>query len=295
MKICPRKIVQILGVALLLSLFASVGLAQEAVVVRDVNMRSAPTTASSSVRLLKPAERLTLIAAGKSSGFYHARTQDGAEGWVWARNVRVVSVTQATSTPSTSPVPHRLQGRAGSAAIYPDSSKTPGAPNPDITQDNIAQNICSKDWSTSSVRPSTSVTNRIKTQTMKAYGFTDPTHYELDHLMSLQVGGCPDCVANLWPEAYGDVDHPMNQVERAKWNRENPNSSGVLPGALEKDKVENHVHDEICFAIPGAKMSSLNKKFPPSVSITLRRGQQILAADWYACYLNMMDGNKPCE
>jgi hypothetical protein len=294
-KICVRKIIQILAVTLLLSLFASIGLAQEAVVVRDVNMRSEPTSASSSVRLLKPAEKLTLIAPGKSSGYYHAKTQDGAEGWVWARNVRLVSVAQAASTPSASPAPHRQQGWTGPAAIYPDSSKTLGAPNPDITQDNIAENICSKSWSTSAVRPTTSVTSRIKTQTMTAYGFTDPTHYELDHLMSLQVGGCPDCVANLWPEAYGDAAHPMNQVERAKWNRENPDSSEVLPGALEKDKVENHVHDEICFAIPDAKMSSLSKKFPPSVSITLRRGQQILATDWYACYLNMMDGNKPCE
>jgi hypothetical protein len=131
---------------------------------------------------------------------------------------------------------------------------------------------------------------------MKAYGFTDSrTHYELDHLISLQNGGCPDCVENLWPEAYGDADHPVTQIQRATWNKHNPGSTDVLPGALEKDTVENHVHDEICFDIPNAKMSSLRKKYPPTVSITLQRGQEILATDWYACYLNMMDGNKPCE
>lgn len=59
--------------------------------------------------------------------------------------------------------------------------------------------------------------------------------------------------------------------------------------------VENHIHDEICANIPDARLSSLRKKFPPRVSITLARGQQILATDWYACYLNMMDGNKPCK
>jgi hypothetical protein len=96
--------------------------------------------------------------------------------------------------------------KAGPATIYPDSSQTPGASNPDIAHENIAENICKIGWSTSSVRPPTSVTNRIKTQTMKAYGFTDsPTHYELDHLISLQNGGCPDCAENLWPEAYGDI------------------------------------------------------------------------------------------
>jgi Bacterial SH3 domain len=292
---CLRTIARTLGASLVVSLFAPVGFAQEAVVVRDVHLRSEPTAASSSVRLLKPTERVTLITAATSGGYYHVKTQDGSEGWVWSRNVRLGSVTPATPSASAIAVPHRQQGRAGPAAIYPDLSKTSGAPNPDVTQDNIAQNICNKDWSTSSVRPSTTVTQRIKAQAMTAYGFTDPTRYELDHLISLQVGGCPDCAANLWPEAYGDVDHPLNQVERAKWNRENPDSSEVLPGALEKDKVENHNPDEICFAIPDAKMSSLKKKFPPTVSITLQRGQQILATDWYACYLNMMQGNKPCE
>jgi hypothetical protein len=201
----------------------------------------------------------------------------------------------ASSMASTIPPPVP-EPKAGPATIYPDSSQTPGAPNPEVTQENIADNICNTGWSTSSVRPPTSVTNRIKTQTMKAYGFTDlPADYELDHLISLQNGGCPDCVENLWPEAYGDVDHPMTQVERAKWNRDNPGATDVLPGALDKDTVENHIHDEICFNIPNAKMSSLRKKFPPTVSITLQRGQEILATDWYACYLNMMNGNKPCE
>jgi hypothetical protein len=201
----------------------------------------------------------------------------------------------ASSTASTIP-PRVPQQKAGPAAIYPDSSQTPGAPNPDISQENIADNICKNGWLTSSVRPPTSVTNRIKTQTIKAYGFTDSRNdYELDHLISLQNGGCPDCVENLWPEAYGDVNHYMTQIQRADWNRNNPGSTEVLPGSLEKDEVENHVHDEICFDIPNAKLSSLRKKFPPKVSITLQRGQEILANDWYACYLSMTDGNKPCE
>jgi len=87
----------------------------------------------------------------------------------------------------------------------------------------------------------------------------------------------------------------MTQSERAQWNRENSGSQDILPGALEKDLVENHIHDEICFGLPDAKMSSFHKKFPPTISITLRRGQEILATDWYSCYRNMMNGNSPCE
>lgn len=292
MKSNVRRIAQVLGASLLLSLFVSISFAQNATVVRNVNMRSEPTTASPSIRLLNAAEKLTLIGAAESSGYYHVKTSDGIEGWVWGKNVHLVV---AEASPTSTMAAQAQQGKTGPAELYPDSSGTQGAPNPDITQENIADNICKKGWSTSSVRPSTNVTSRIKTQTMAAYGFTDSTHYELDHLMSLQVGGCPDCLRNLWPEAYGDIKHPMSQVERAKWNRENPDSSEVLAGALEKDKVENHIHDEICFDVPDAKMSSLSKKFPPTVSVTIRRGQEILAADWYGCYLNMMNGNKPCE
>jgi|GEM_PF-1080101 hypothetical protein len=198
-----------------------------------------------------------------------------------------------TPSPSSSKAPPQ---KAGPAEIYPDSTKTPGAADTSVTQANISQNICNKNWTTGQVRPATSVTNRIKKQTMQDYGFTDAAnHYELDHLISLQNGGCPACVDNLWPEAYGDSLHHMTEIMRGEWNKENPGSEEVLAGSLEKDVVENHIHDEICRDIPNAKLSSFRKKFPPTVTITLQRGQEILATDWYACYLKMMDGNKPCD
>jgi len=86
----------------------------------------------------------------------------------------------------------------------------------------------------------------------------------------------------------------MKQNERAAWNRAHPGSTDVLPGALEKDMVESHIHDEICFGIPNAKMSSLKKSFRHRYH-HLARGQEILTTDWYSCYLKMMDGNKPCD
>ena len=294
-----RSCTRILCTGLFGLLVASVALAQEATVMRNVNLRSDPSPANPPIRELHPPETLILIDATATDGYYHVRGQDGAEGWVWGKNVKVGSTTTSGGAGVSDASPARLQSstsKVGPSAIYPDFSRTPGAPNSDITQSNIADNICKKGWSTTSVRPPTSVTTPIKTQTMKAYGFTDaPSHYELDHLISLQLGGCPDCPQNLWPESYGDADHPMTQVQRSKWNKSHPGSSEILPGSLEKDMVENHIHDEVCFDIPDAKMSSLHKKFPPTVSISLQRGQEILATDWYACYLNMMNGNKACE
>lgn len=273
---------------------SSFAFGQEAMVVRNVNLRSDPSTANPPLRLLIPPARVSLLASSATNGYLHIKTEDGVEGWVWSKNVRVNPA--AHKAPSNAYRAATTSAKAGPSAMYPDSRMTPGFPNPEITQANIADTICNKSWSTSSIRPPTNVTRGIKAKTMKAYGFQDsPSHYELDHLISLQLGGCPDCVENLWPEAYGDAGHPMTQSERAAWNRNNPGSTEVLPGSLEKDMVENHVHDEVCFGIADAKMSSLDRKFPPKATITLERGQQILAGDWYACYLKMMNGNEPCK
>ena len=42
--------------------------------------------------------------------------------------------------------------------IQPDAQRTPGKVNAEITQGNIADNICSNKWSTRKVRPPTDYT-----------------------------------------------------------------------------------------------------------------------------------------
>ncbi len=105
----------------------------------------------------------------------------------------------------------------------PDLACSPGATDSRVTQDNIKQTICVSGY-TSTIRPSSSITNKIKIERMQAYGFSDIMgNYELDHLISLELGGSPDSVQNLWPESY------------------------TIPcGARAKDKVENLLHSEIC-------------------------------------------------
>ncbi|MDE3199296.1 MAG: SH3 domain-containing protein [Acidobacteriota bacterium] len=259
------------------------------------NLRTGPYPSSKNKGTLPAGTVLHIVSKYPRLGYVRIQTDDGMQvGWVLEKNVDE-SAAPAIEPPNTT-TPGATGAQAGPADVYPDSSMTPGKPDPTVTQANIADNICNKAWTTDTVRPAVSVTNKIKKQTMAAYGFTDSkSHYELDHLVSLQVGGCPDCVENLWPEAYGDRAHPMTQKSRSAWNKAHPGSDAVHSGALEKDVVENHVHDEICFGIPNAKLSSYSKKYPATVRVTLARGQQILATDWYSCYRNIMDGNKPCE
>jgi len=296
---------------LLLACFLSaLASAQPASISRNSNLRSGPSTDSKLIRLLPAGTSVTIVSKYPRTGYVRVQTAKDAQtagnkadtGWVWQKNISAPEPETAVTTP---PAPATPTGpasiaapttRQGDTSIYPVATFTPGKADPTVTQANLADNICNKAWSTESVRPATSVTNKIKVETMKDYGYTDAAnHYELDHLLSLQNGGCPDCKENLWPQRYGDQNHPMTQNQRGAWNKKNPGSTAVLAGALEKDLVENHVHDEICRSIPNAKMSSYARKYPATISITLQRGQEILAQDWYGCYVKIMDGNKPCD
>jgi hypothetical protein len=71
-------------------------------------------------------------------------------------------------------------------ARLPNHSRTPGATNPDVTQDNIHQTICVSGW-TATIRPPSSYTSSLKTQQIKEYRYQEkrPAEYEEDHLISL--------------------------------------------------------------------------------------------------------------
>ena len=98
----------------------------------------------------------------------------------------------------------------------PDPACSPGAIFPDAT----AAQICVPGYS-SSVRD---VPTSEKDQVYAEYGITShvPGQYEVDHIISLELGGSND-IANLFPEA-----------------------AEPRPGFHEKDQVENWLHDQVC-------------------------------------------------
>src|ERR1700674_4704934 len=141
------------------------------------------------------------------------------------------------------------EARMGPADIYPDAVRTPGAANPEITQDNIRETICNPRWSTKSIRPAASYTNRLKIRQIGEYGYSDPSlkDYEEDHLIPLELGGNPTDPKNLWPEPF-EVSIPDG-------------------GAHAKDQVENYLHAEVCAG-----------------SLTLEQAQKEITEDWYRVY-----------
>jgi len=63
--------------------------------------------------------------------------------------------------------PSRCQARDGNQ--MPDPVCTPGATNPAVTQATISTTICTSGW-TATIRPSTTITNKIKKEAIAAYG-----------------------------------------------------------------------------------------------------------------------------
>jgi hypothetical protein len=103
-----------------------------------------------------------------------------------------------------------------SSNALPDQACTPGAIMPDATVDKI----CQPGYS-STVR---NVPASLKDEVYAEYGITShqPGQYEVDHLVSLELGGSND-IANLWPEP-----------------------AEPTPGFHQKDQVENYVHAQVC-------------------------------------------------
>lgn len=148
-----------------------------------------------------------------------------------------------------------------------------GATNPDITSKaQVAATICNPKWSTKHIRPPASMTTKLKKMQMAQLGYTvknplprmktksgkgtrpnltkcvarsaNPACFEEDHLISLEIGGCPDCPSNLWPEPWFGV-----------WN------------AHRKDVLENTLHRLVCRG-----------------EVELEEAQQAIATDWVAAY-----------
>ena len=124
---------------------------------------------------------------------------------------------------ATHPAQHQpspCHARGHGRFSLPDRICTPGVAARAVTQANLQRTICKPGYS-EKIRPPESVTEPQKLASMKAYGDKGSAHnYEYDHLISLELGGAPDDLKNLWPEP------------------------GASPNP--KDKIENRLHKLVC-------------------------------------------------
>ncbi|MGI8550839.1 MAG: HNH endonuclease signature motif containing protein [Dehalococcoidia bacterium] len=125
--------------------------------------------------------------------------------------------TTTSESPSVPVLGQRTKTQSCVAGgALPDRGCTPGA----IFTDATKERICVSGYS-SSVR---NVPVEVKNQVYAEYGIASHAagQYEVDHLISLELGGSND-IANLWPEA-----------------------ASPRPGFHEKDRYENYAHDQVC-------------------------------------------------
>jgi len=148
------------------------------------------------------------------------------------------ALTAASLASHVRPVTIPSHCRAG--VSLPDPKCTPGVTNPSVTQANIQTTICSPGY-TRTIRPPLSYTNPLKIKLMASYGDTGAARdYELDHYIALELGGNPTSPQNLWPQPYAPV-----------------------PGAHEKDNVENFLNKQVC-----------------SGAMKLAEAQHLISTDW---------------
>lgn len=155
------------------------------------------------------------------------------------RAFAVITLTLACTSLGAPALAQDEPAHAGPDSIYPDPSLTPGAVFDGVTTDQV----CTPGY-TRTVR---NVTFRERRQVYAEYGMANVRGAdEVDHFIPLELGGSND-ITNLWPEPY----QPS-------------------PGAHEKDRVENYLHEQVC-----------------SGAMALADAQQAIATDWYAIYLTL--------
>lgn len=97
-----------------------------------------------------------------------------------------------------------------------DRRCTPGAVNPDVTQETIDTTICVPHWS-EMVRPPARKTNQIEAIQITAYSLPGgPSDYENDHLIPISVGGALLDARNLYPQTHGDATRKDRDEDRLK-------------------------------------------------------------------------------
>jgi hypothetical protein len=149
--------------------------------------------------------------------------------------------------------------RAQAQSPLPDPKLTPGAVNPDVTQQTIETTICVRGW-TRLVRPPESYTEPLKREQIAEYGYRDRRlrDYEEDHLIPLELGGAPTDPRNLWPE---------------------PHEAAGDWGSYAKDRLESRLNELVC-----------------SGALPLDTARAAIASNWidgYRRYIGSVPDNRP--
>jgi hypothetical protein len=175
--------------------------AQQADVMHNVNLRADPSADNPPIRLLMPPEQVQLLESSKTSGYYHVHTSQAEDGWVWAKNVRVIA-TSSTPTP-TLPVAMATP----TPAALPTSTATPTPSGPASTIDET--------WEKPAPREITYTTVNGRCAPAGKAGSDTPTN-----LLKNRVD-VPTNYHDVTFDAIGTLSYPNDVTKRIHWQPAN--------------------------------------------------------------------------
>ncbi len=139
------------------------------------------------------------------------------------------STPQAATSPTAStPSPHHKRRKTAGHHTRKPPVRTTTVPQVDVPDHRLTPGVALPVTAAQICRPgyaesARDVPESEKLDAYRRYGVVDvPYAHEVDHLISLEIGGSND-IRNLWPEPYA-----------GRW------------GARTKDQVENALHDLVC-------------------------------------------------
>lgn len=115
--------------------------------------------------------------------------------------------------------------------ILPDAQLTPGAVFTNVT----VEQVCTKGYANVLNGGVRNVPEKVKRQVFTEYFGAVPTNtadYEVDHLISLELGGCND-IKNLWPQSY----------KTEPWNAHVKDKVEDRMAALLREELKTQGHD----------------------------------------------------
>jgi hypothetical protein len=140
------------------------------------------------------------------------------------------------------------------AADLPNPEYTPGKAEPRLTVSKLcARGFTTKSWRHVSASAKHRAYANYGLQNHKGDCAASPEGCEVDHLISLEIGGSNE-VSNLWPQAYGS----------SPWN------------AHVKDDLENHLHKLVCDG-----------------TMSLEEAQVAIKTDWIAAWKKVFGRETP--
>ena len=121
------------------------------------------------------------------------------------------------------PAPAVVSYGAHSGEALPNAKVTPGAADPAAVADpsgrhhpvgGIERNVCANDFRTGPIRATIHNFAGLKKKACAEYGVAKcDGSVEGDHLISIELGGCPDCLTNIWPQPMSEARVKDHQVE----------------------------------------------------------------------------------